>query len=49
MSIGPLIAVRCQASFELSYSTTVALARSELVRVAETARARAEVVRSTYG
>ena len=40
VSFGPLIAGCCQSPFELSDGTTVALAPSELVRVAETARAR---------
>ncbi|UPT89788.1 twin-arginine translocation signal domain-containing protein [Bradyrhizobium barranii subsp. apii] len=40
-SIGPLIAVCCQAYIsELAHGTEVVLAPSELVRVAETARAR---------
>lgn len=41
MSFGPLIAVCCQASIsELAKGNVAALAPSELVRVAETARAR---------
>ncbi|WP_338833779.1 oleate hydratase [Bradyrhizobium septentrionale] len=41
LSIGPLIAVCCQAYIsELAHGTEVVLAPSELVRVAETARAR---------
>jgi hypothetical protein len=41
MSFGPLIAVCCQAYIsELAHGTVVVLAPSELVRVAETARAR---------
>jgi hypothetical protein len=41
VSFGPLIAVCCQAYIsELAHGTVVVLAPSELVRVAETARAR---------
>jgi hypothetical protein len=39
VSFGPLIADCCQSPFKFSGGTTVALAPSELVRVAETARA----------
>jgi hypothetical protein len=35
LSIGPLIAVCCQATIKVSNGTTVALAPSELVGVAE--------------
>jgi hypothetical protein len=41
LSFGPLIAVCCQAYIsQLAHGTVVVLAPSELVRVAETARAR---------